>query len=99
MRWLLFIFLFFASFLLSDAREDSTAVMHKVTVGVRPAYVYSNFQFVESFADNPVYAMMSEHLQYSFSFPSSSEFGRLFPNSYQGIGISFNSFFDHKTIG
>lgn len=99
MRWLLFIFLLFASFLLSDAREDSTAVMHNVTVGVRPAYVYSNFQFVESFADNPVYAMMSEHLQYSFSFPSSSEFGRLFPNSYQGIGISFNSFFDHKTIG
>lgn len=41
----------------------------------------------------------SAHLQYSFSFPSGSYFGTIYPTSYQGVGVSFNTFFDKEEIG
>lgn len=41
----------------------------------------------------------STHLQYSFSFPSGSHFGTIYPTSYQGVGVGFNTFFDKKEIG
>jgi hypothetical protein len=52
-----------------------------------------------SFGVRATYALASPHLQYSFSFPASSSFGKMFPTSYQGIGVAYYAFSDHKTYG
>ena len=81
-RYVLSIFLLFASLSVLDAKRDSAAVVHNLSFGVRATY-----------------ALASPNLQYSFSFPASSSFGKLFPTSYQGIGVAYYAFSDHKTYG
>jgi hypothetical protein len=38
-------------------------------------------------------------LRYSFRFGENTKFGKLYPNTYQGIGVAYNSFFYSKYIG
>ena len=42
---------------------------------------------------------VSAHLKYSFRFHPESHNGKLYPHTYQGIGISYHSFFDKAEIG
>lgn len=42
---------------------------------------------------------MSAHLKYSFRFHPDSRYGKLYPHTYQGIGVSYHSFFDKAEIG
>ena len=41
----------------------------------------------------------SAFVQYSFSYPESSRYGRLYPSAYQGFSIGINSFGSHEHIG
>lgn len=101
MRCLISIFLLLAPLAILRAGEDSTAVAHSVSLGVRPAVLTQHHGFYrgENVTGRPVSAATSAHLQYAFSFPASSEFGKMFPTSYQGIGVAGYSFFNHEAIG
>ena len=82
-------------------RADSTRFTHNVGVNIRPKYILPTHKFFrgENEAGKRLAASGSAHLQYSFSFPESSHFGKLYPTAYQGIGVAFNTFFDRKEIG
>ncbi len=80
---------------------DSSRFTHHVGVNVRPSYLLPTHRFFrgENELGKRLDKSGSAHLQYSFSFPSSSHFGKLYPIAYQGVGVAFNKFFDHKEIG
>lgn len=101
MRLVLSVFLLLASVSALSATKDSTAVAHGVSLGVRPAFVTQHHDFYrgENVAGMPVSMAATAHLQYAFAFPASSDFGRMFPTSYQGIGVAGYSFFNHEAIG
>ena len=83
MRFVLSFLLLLASVSMG-AKGDSTAVVHAVVAGVRPAFVTK---------------AASAHLQYSFAFPEASALGRMFPTAYQGVGVASYSFFNHDEVG
>lgn len=80
---------------------DSLRFAHHIGVNARPSYLLPTHRFFrgENELGKRLDKSCSAHLQYSFSFPSSSHFGKLYPTAYQGIGVAFNTFFDHKEIG
>ena len=80
---------------------DSSRFAHHIGVNIRPSYLLPTHRFFrgENELGQRLDKSGSAHLQYSFSFPSSSHFGKLYPTAYQGVGIAFNTFFDHKEIG
>jgi hypothetical protein len=100
-RYILSIFLIFAPFFALEAKNDSTAVVHSVSLGLRPAALTQHHGFYrgENATGRPVAAALSTHLQYAFSFPASSAFGQMFPTSYQGVGVAYYTFFNHNAIG
>ena len=85
----------------SGSEGDSTAVVHNVSFGVRPALLTKHHGFYrgENAIGQPLTVTTSAHLQYSFYFPATSALGKLFPTSYQGIGLGFNTFFNHQIMG
>lgn len=42
---------------------------------------------------------LSLHLKYAFRFSKDSNLGRLYPHAYQGIGISYNTFYCPAELG
>ena len=42
---------------------------------------------------------VSAHLRYAFRFAPDTRLGKLYPHAYQGIGLSFNSFFNNEEMG
>ena len=80
---------------------DSLRFAHRIAVNVRPSYLLPTHRFFrgENELGRRLDKSGSAHLQYSFSFPSGSRFGKLYPTAYQGMGAAFNTFFDHKEIG
>lgn len=82
-------------------KADSTRFTHSVGINVRPKYILPTHKFFrgENELGKRLAASGSAHLQYSFAFPESSHFGKLYPTAYQGVGVAFNTFFDRKEIG
>ncbi len=90
-----------ASLMAEGHQTDSSKVTHRVGVNVRPAYILPSHRFFrgENELGKRLNKSGSAHLQYSFSFPSDSRYGRMFPTAYQGIGVAWNTFFDKNEIG
>ena len=42
---------------------------------------------------------LSIYLKYGFRFNDDSYLGKIYPETYQGLGVSFNTFFDYHEIG
>lgn len=101
MKKLIVIFLCIVSFSALGADRDSTAFVHRIGINVRPAYLSQRQDFFAgaNALGRPMRAAASAHLQYSFSFPSSSLLGRLYPSAYQGIGVASYTFGNHAEIG
>jgi len=85
----------------SARQADSTKYTHRVGVNVRPSHIMPTHRFFrgENELGRRLSASGSAHLQYSFSFPQISRFGKTYPTAYQGIGLAWNTFFDQKEIG
>lgn len=90
-RYVLSICLLFASLLVLGAKGDS---MVSGAMGDSTAVAHN-----VSFGVRTTYGVASPHLQYSFSFPASSAWGKIFPTSYQGVGIAYYAFSNHETYG
>lgn len=74
----------------------------RLSAGIRSGYPFSPQEELlngENSLGRPLRINASADIQYAFMFPESSRIGRLFPTTYQGIGLSVFSIFDHKDIG
>lgn len=84
-------------------KKDSTGhkLVHRLGMDVRPGYVVPTNSFFEG--DNPaqkrIRQSLSVHLKYSFGFDENTLPGRLYPHAYQGIGVSYNTFFYPSGLG
>ena len=94
---LLFVTLFGASSAEASSPKWCDLLHHRVSVELRPAYnMVSHYAMREGRTLN---SAISLHARYSFSLNENSELGKLFPTSYQGIGIAAYSYFDHPRMG
>ena len=100
-RFLLSIFFLVSACIISVAQDDSTKMIHRIGVDMRPAVPSRHHDFL--CGANPSGKAMrfssSVHVKYAFSFPLSSQISTILPSAYQGVGLSTYSFFNHADIG
>lgn len=86
---------------LTAVAADSTAVAQRLELSVRGAYVMPTAQLIKganTFGARTTSAFAGA-VGYSFSFPQSSRYGKLYPYAYQGVGVGFTSFNSSKITG
>ncbi len=89
--------LFGASSAIADSPKWRDLLHHRVSMEVRPAYnVVSHYALREG---RPLNSNLSLHARYSLSFDDKTSLGKLFPSSYQGVGVAAYSYFDHQRTG
>lgn len=76
-------------------------IIHKIGFDIRPNYVTPTASFLkgENKQQEPIQKHLSAHLKYAFQFSKNSRLGKLYPYAYQGIGISYGSFFNTSEVG
>ena len=86
--------------MMTFAQRDSVTI-HKVSAEVFPGYVFNTAPFFagENAAGKPIDATLSTHLKYSFKLGKNTDLGRIYPNTFQGIGLAWNTFFNKKEVG
>ena len=88
---------------LSAATADSLSrkPVHMIGGDVRPAYVFPTHPFFKgnNASGKAVGTAFSAHLKYGFKFGRGTRLGRLYPHAVQGVGVSYNTFFNKKEIG
>lgn len=74
---------------------------HMIGLDFRPSYVFPTDEFFKgtSYTGKKINSSLAGHLKYGFKFSPDSELGRLYPYAIQGIGISYNTFFNSKEVG
>ena len=86
--------------MMTFAQRDSVTI-HKVSAEVFPGYVFNTAPFFagENAAGKPIDATLSTQLKYSFKLGKNTDLGRIYPNTFQGIGLAWNTFFNKKEVG
>ena len=84
----------------NDTLSDNR-ITHQIGMEARPSYVIPTHGFYRGWnsLNTPVRSGGSAHLKYSFSFPEGHRYGEGYPTSYQGIGLSVNTFLAHDLLG
>lgn len=74
---------------------------HIIGFDFRPSYVFPTHEFFKGTNNTgkKMNSSLAGHLKYGFKFSPDSELGRLYPYAIQGIGISYNTFFNSKEVG
>ncbi len=85
----------------NSTHRDSTRIEHRFGLNVRPGILSRHHDFFkgENSSGKPMLATASCHLQYSFRFPANSNIGKLYPSSYQGVGIAGYEFGNFAELG
>ncbi len=89
--------LFGASSATASSPKWRDLLHHRVSVEMRPAYNMVSHSAMRE--GRPLNSNLSLHARYSFAFSENTTLGRLFPNSYQGVGVAAYSYFDHQRTG
>ncbi len=73
----------------------------KLAADVSAGVVFPSHKFLwgRNLAGKPVNSTVSAHLKYGIQLGPDTELGRKYPNTYQGIGVSYHSFFNKKELG
>lgn len=85
--------------------SDTTAVRgsatHSVGVDLRGAWVVPNKDFFrgENLKGENIDKTASAYLKYAFSYAPDSRQARMFPNTYQGLGVGYHNFFNSEEVG
>lgn len=68
--------------------------IHQIGFDIRPGYVTPTNDFFkgDNLQQKRINRSLSAHLKYAFRFGKDSYLGQLYPHTYQGIGIAYNSF-------
>lgn len=102
-HFLSLLLLFFALPLSADSPDSlrHSKPVHAIGIDFRPGYVIPTRSFFEgeNASGEPINTVISAHLKYAFRFASDSRLGRLYPYAYQGIGVSYNNFFNSAEVG
>ena len=80
---------------------DSLPIVQRIGIDLRPTYIAPTHEFLRG-ANNKQHALrkaFSAHLKWAFQFHPFSETGSIYPHTYQGIGLSYNSFESAQEIG
>lgn len=74
---------------------------HGIGLDVRPGYVVPTNSFLEgdNLQQKTIEQSLSLHLKYAFQFGKDSRLGRMYPHAYQGIGVSYNTFYCPAELG
>lgn len=82
-------------------KAASPKAIHHLGFDIRPAWIVPNKNFFKGLneSDKKLNKAVSAHLKYAFSFAQGSRQDRMFPDTYQGLGIGYNNFFDSNEIG
>ncbi|MCL1615569.1 acyloxyacyl hydrolase [Bacteroides sp. ET71] len=87
----------------ATAPNDSTSrkPTHYLGLDFRPAYTFPTHSFLDgqNAAQKPIRTNLSGHLKYGFRFSPDSYFGKVYPHAIQGIGVSYNTFFNSSELG
>lgn len=84
-----------------DSAALSHRFIHHIGADVRGAYIAPAREAIgyTYFGSSERHTGSSAHIKYSFSYPSASREGRLYPGAYQGIGLGATTFFDNSHTG
>lgn len=85
----------------NDTVQNRKGLVHELGINFRPGYIapVNGFFDGNNAKGKPIRTALSGHLQYAFRFSPHSELGRLYPNTYQGIGVAYSSFSDKEELG
>ena len=86
----------------SDTVQSAlTEPAHYVGADVRAAWLVPNSEFFkgENELGKRLDKTVSAYLKYAFSYAPDSRQGRMYPHTYQGIGVGYHNFFDTKEVG
>ena len=74
---------------------------HRIGLDIRPGYVVPTNSFLEgdNLQQKTIEQSLSLHLKYAFQFSKDSNLGRMYPHAYQGIGVSYNTFYCPAELG
>lgn len=74
---------------------------HRIGLDIRPGYVVPTNSFLEgdNLQQKIIKQSLSLHLKYAFQFSKDSNLGRMYPHAYQGIGVSYNTFYCPAELG
>ena len=82
-------------------KPDFSKLTHRMELDVRPGFMVQDNPFFkgQNEAGEPIRHALSTHLKYSFQFSKDSEIGRLYPHTYQGIGVAYHYQDNHRELG
>ena len=75
--------------------------VHSIGLETHPGYVFPTRSFFkgDNAAGKAIRTTVSAHLKYVFRFAPDTRLGRLYPHTYQGVGLAYNSFFNKAEVG
>lgn len=81
--------------------QAQTGAKHLIGIDVRPGHVVPTNSFLvgDNARQHIIDKSLSYHLKYAFRFSEDSYLGRMFPNAYQGLGVSYNDFRSPAELG
>lgn len=81
--------------------EAQIVEKHRIGLDIRPGYVVPTNSFLEgdNLQQKIIEQSLSLHLKYAFQFSKDSNLGRMYPHAYQGIGVSYNTFYCPAELG
>lgn len=85
----------------SDALSIRSRFIHRGELEIRPGYIVPTNSFLrgENATARPIRHSLAMHLKYSFQFYPGSYKDCVYGGVYQGIGMAFYSFEEHKQLG
>lgn len=85
-----------------EAEKQSPVTANSIGFDLRPSWVAPTSGLLKGneYEGLQVRGAFSPHLRYSFKFnPGSTRAGRLYPHTYQGIGLAYTQFFKKSLLG
>ncbi|WP_291558880.1 acyloxyacyl hydrolase [Bacteroides sp.] len=98
---LLFLCLTFTGIYADEQDSVPRKIIHVIGLDFKPAYTFpiKGFFKGENTAKSPIRTNLSGHIKYGFKFAPNSYMGKMYPNTIQGIGIGYNTFYNTKEVG
>ena len=103
---ILVVVFFMPDIILAENRDSSSFLskqgfVHRIGIDFRPEYIIPANEFLkgENEKMKPIRNSFSTHLKYSFQNHHNSYIDRIFGGSYQGIGFSYYTFGEKKSMG
>lgn len=87
--------------LAGDRDSTSNRIIPMMEIDLKPGYVFPSHEFFkgENNARRKMNSTLSGHLKYGFKFAPDSYLGSVYPYAIQGIGVSYNTFFNSSELG